>query len=101
MAVDDFLGELAFQLGFGFEVGEQAYCETVVGFHLIGLEHQTLACQAVFECVHGRTLLAFGRLRTCRFLGVGSVDFGSDFFTHLFAGLRVAAEIGDGDNTGG
>ncbi len=64
VSVDDLLGELALWLGFGFEVGEHGGREAVVGLHFVGLEHQALSRKTVFECVHGRTLLAFDGLRT-------------------------------------
>ena len=50
---------------------------------LYRLEHQALTGEAVFECIHGRTLFAFEGLRTRRFFGVESVDLVSDFSSHL------------------
>ncbi len=67
----------------GLSVESSSAGEPVVSFHFIGLEHQALAGKTVFECVHGRTLFAFGRLRTSGPFGVGSVDFVADFFTHV------------------
>ena len=103
VGVDDFLHDLAFELGFGFEIGEQRGREAVVRLGFVLLKDQALAGETVFEGVHGRVRPALDTLRTLtrsasrsfgisgirpdRFIvhGIGPVDFSADFFSH---GLR-------------
>ena len=67
------IGEFGFDGADGLKIGNVAGGEGVVGFHFFFGEMDDLGEDAVARGVERRALLAFGRFRATRFLGVLSI----------------------------